>query len=250
MANKHYGKTIDKDLMMNDKHWYFYKGEYVPGVTTVIGKISDKTNLIYWAVNKACDFLLSAIEAGDVINNGHIEIARKAHTKAKEEAADIGKTAHDWIEQHIKGGSPEMPDDPRVLNAINAFLKWEDVNKVKYLGSEMKLYSLEKKVAGTADVLAKVNGKLTLIDNKTANGIYDDHKIQACAYADMYEEMNDDEKVIEEIHIIRLGKEDGNFHHEVIADQKLRGLYISKFELAVKNYYIDKALKDYADISR
>lgn len=245
MQNKHYGKTLDQDLVMDKRHWYFYKGKYVPGVTTVIGKISDKSALIRWAVNKGCDLLVDTLNNKEVINLGHIEMARSAHIKERDEAAKVGTTAHEWIEKHIKGEDVEMPEDDRAINAINAFLKWEDVNKVKYLGSEMRLYSLKRKVAGTADVLAKVNGKLTMIDNKTANGIYNDHRIQACAYADMWEEANNSKEQVKEVHIIRLGKEDGEFHHEEIIDLKLRKMYLDKFDIAVKSYYIDKGIKDY-----
>jgi hypothetical protein len=106
----------------------------------------------------------------------------------KEEAATIGDQAHGWIEKYIKGEKPEMPDDPKVLIAINGFLDWVDKHNVKFLSSERVVYSKKHDYIGKMDIEAKVNGKLCLVDIKTSNSLYNDYCLQTAAYVKADEE--------------------------------------------------------------
>ncbi len=105
-----------------DSHIYVVNGKRKTGVTTILN-IKDKSRpLVIWAVELYRDFLCSALEKG--ITAEHIEEGARLHSVRKEEAATIGSIAHDWIEQYIKGARPDMPDDDRVVTAVNAFLDW------------------------------------------------------------------------------------------------------------------------------
>lgn len=247
---KKWTETLNKDLEFNEeKHRYLYKGEIVPGVTTVIGSQIPKPALMFWAVKMMAEYLEENLPCGVAISPSEkqvlIETGKKAHAQKKKEAADLGTLAHTWIEQHIKASLksepyPDMPDNELVLNAVNAFLEWENTNKVVYIASEKKLYSKDWNVAGTADILAKVNDKTALIDIKTSNGIWPEHYIQTAAYAKMLEEM--ESAWIDTVYVIRIGKDDGKFYeHEFSGD--IRKLYEKRFGVCVEGFFLDKQLK-------
>lgn len=253
MPRVHYSVTLEKDLFFDEKrHRYYYKGEPVPGVTTVISSQSPQVWMKPWVAKMICNFLEEHLAPGVALTiqekNELITAARGAADRVSKEAADVGSMAHAWIEGHIKlklgqGEAIDLPDDPRAVNAINAFLAWESANSVKYLGSEMRLYSFKRRVAGTLDVLAEVNGKVAVIDNKTANGIYSEHFIQTTGYADILEEMWEPKDFkVEEAHVIRLGKEDGEFHHQIVPDGGLRDFFVQKFNMCAEGYYLDKEI--------
>ena len=268
---KQWQETLAEDLAFDEKkHTYFYKGEYVPGVTTVISTQVPKPALVWWAAGVATEHLgwfdnrkvadrevamAALVKRKQEINvldaEGYLAelgVARMAHSRIKQEAAGIGHAAHKWIETHIKCRLvpdieyPDIPEDPRVLNAVNAFLDWEKGKGVIYIASEKKLYSRRWRVAGTADVLAKIDGVWTLIDIKTSNSMWDEHFIQVAAYAAMLEETGAVRK-IGGISIVHLGKSDAQFAvYEVPPDA--RELYEEKFDLCARGWYLDQRIKD------
>jgi len=68
--------------------------------------------------------------------------------------------AHKWCEEHIQGKNPKMPINQEVQSAVNAFLDWEKKHKVKFISTELKIYSKKYKYAGTMDFEAEIDGKL------------------------------------------------------------------------------------------
>jgi hypothetical protein len=56
------------------------------------------------------------------------------------------------------------------------------------------------------------DGQLWLVDFKSSKGIYDEMKYQLAAYQWLYQE-NYPDIPLDQCHIIKLGKEDGNFEH-------------------------------------
>jgi genome maintenance exonuclease 1 len=83
-----------------------------------------------------------------------------------------------------------MPSNLVLFKTIQPILD-EYVNNIHAL--EVPLYSNHLKVAGRVDCIAEFDGKLSVIDFKTANNLKDESKIQnyfmqCAAYAIMYEE--------------------------------------------------------------
>lgn len=179
------------------------------GITTILGVIA-KPALIQWAANMACDYVrekvvdpISNLPKGEVADMFSIlqtlpdvlEEARYAHTKKKEKAGEEGTSIHEQIEKLIKASlqldgkleaymiQEDMPEQ------VKEFVQWAIVNNVKFLGSEVRLCSQKLYVAGTADFIAEVNGKLMVGDVKTSSAIYPEHIWQATAYAFMAREM-------------------------------------------------------------
>jgi hypothetical protein len=166
-------------------HRYYVNGKPQTGVTTYIGIVDKSRQLITWATELYRDFLLS-VEGP--ITADHIFEGCGIHEERKQEAADIGTEAHEWIESYVKGEQPEMPERYGAQIAVNAFLDWIAANKVTFISSERVVYSKKHGYIGKMDIEAKVNGKLCLIDIKTSNGLYNTYGMQTAAYLKADEE--------------------------------------------------------------
>lgn len=162
-------------------------GELLVGVTTVLQQMA-KDFLAPWAVKEMSLYLndkwdikkrYTQLEKGKIIDEG------KKQWRVKSEQAKIdGTLAHEWIEQHIAGKNPAMPDNPKACNAINAFLKWEEAKKPKWLYNEIVVANLQEgfKYAGKLDFIAEWDGKTYLGDFKTSSQIGEDYHLQTAAY--------------------------------------------------------------------
>lgn len=185
------------NLLFDDKyHRYTVNGKTVYGVTTAIG-VLDKPALKYWAVNMGIEYLKENLKVGEALDEIQVkdllEGARTAHTKRLNKAADAGTLVHEWIEKYIKARIakkpvPKRPINPEMKSAVDGFFKWAKQNKVQLILSEQKIYSKKWKFAGTLDIEAIVNGKKTMVDIKTSNGIYPEYFLQTAAYTGAREE--------------------------------------------------------------
>jgi hypothetical protein len=113
--------------------------------------------------------------------------ARKQFRIKRDTAANIGTQVHEWIEKYIKraltgGGDLTLPDNEKVQNGIISFKSWLDENKVEFVASEKIVYSKKHDYVGTLDCIAKINGKMTLLDFKTGNYLNDTAPWQVSAY--------------------------------------------------------------------
>ena len=160
--------------------------------------------------------------------------AKKAHTEHLEEAGDIGKMAHDFLEKYIlaligndyaaiQGMMAQMCPDERATNCVIAALDWMKAHNVRWISTERKVYSKKYDCCGTLDGLCLTDSctdpsccpkpfkdRRTLLDWKTSNYLYIEFIYQASAYKAFYLEEFPNE-VIDDIWILRLGKEDGEF---------------------------------------
>ena len=164
------------------RHGYFHEKSGEPDFdkrivssTGATGMIDKSTPMKFWAVNLSIDFLIEKLKVETKITFELLEEARKQHTIFLKKAADSGTQVHDWIEGFIKyelkiGKKPEMPENERVLNGINAFLQWRsEKKKVEFIETEKFVYSREYDFGGKLDIKALVDDKLTLLDCKTCN---------------------------------------------------------------------------------
>ena len=124
-------------------------------------------------------------------------------------AARRGKSTHNLVEEYIKG---ETPSERSVLPlGLFKLLKpyVDQINNVHLL--ETIMYSKQLTLAGQVDCVAEYNGKLSVIDFKTANKFREEAWVQnyfqqCTAYAIMYEELFG--KPIEQI-VVLIASEDG-----------------------------------------
>lgn len=205
--------TLEYD---EDKHHYSVEGKPLAGVTSITG-IADKPQLIGWAVKMTLEFIEKKIVPGlpldEVQIRGLVREAKGAHRQKTMHAADIGTEVHGWVERHIKAvlsgdKQPAMPKNAAVKGAVEAFLRWEKEHKVEYIFSEKKIVSMQHWYAGTLDILALVDGVLTLLDIKTSKGVYEEHYLQTAGYKHAIEEEYPEEHIKQRI-ILHLSRDTG-----------------------------------------
>ncbi len=201
------------------------------GTTTFI-KSSYPTSigLIRWMQQQALEYFYKNLSYPihlDQIDRLMKE-AKTAHENVAQEAADIGTICHAYAEFDSLGKREEAKD---LLNKVRTTSKWNLIESCisKYddwAGKEKsELVLAEKTIAspkylfcGTLDRCDRINGKLRLRDYKTSKDIYLDQFIQLAMYRLALKEwLNMD---IDELEVVRFGKEDGSFETLVIDDPK------------------------------
>ena len=151
----------------------------------------------------------------------------KSAKQIGQDAADIGTLAHGWIEAHINGKEVLMETmPPQAQAAIRGFVEWEATNKVKYLATEQTFYHCAMDYAGTADCVAEVNGELTMIDWKTAKGIYANYVIQDWLYA-LADESQHGDRLYRQVIIGRFGK-DGTWEAPIFKRNEPVGMEMAR----------------------
>ncbi len=168
------------------RHTYYVNDQWVPGVTGAVGVIDRSAPLMWWAVNQSLAYLRGVLKPGIPYDEVQLEQflreAKTAHRRKSEESIKIGEVVHQWIEAKIKGRNSSLPFNEQARKGCQAFAKWARENRIQFVRSEAKLYSKKYHYAGTLDVEALVNGKLSIIDIKVSNGIYLGMQLQMAAY--------------------------------------------------------------------
>ena len=204
-SDPRYVKVESKKPIFYDRaRFYTIAGKRLPSVTTILGVI-DKPGLGPWYAKMERQAFETAIleiasSVGPITGIGLLDQIMlrvgkaKAGDKAKDKAANIGSGAHAWIEWETKrrlgkdaGPEPKIPDESLV--ATMAWQDWARSADFQPVRSEFSVYSLSEGYAGTADWLARVNGKLTLGDYKTGKAIYPESYLQNVAYRHAAHEM-------------------------------------------------------------
>ena len=178
---------VTKGKKIDGFRFYDIDGKAYPSITTVLG-IQKKAQLQEWRD-----------KIGENVANW--EMGR---------AARRGKATHTLIEQYLKGLTPsERGVLPLGLfRLIKPYV--DQIDNIHCL--ETIMYSKELTIAGQVDCIAEYNGKLSVIDFKTANkerqeSWIENYFMQTTAYAQMYEEIFG--KKIEQI-VVLLASEDGS----------------------------------------
>lgn len=188
------GKISIKFFEESHQYWVTVGGDKAKrkkGVTTILGIKDKSVALMSWQQDQIAGKLIPIVKSGKKLTEENVVQAIFAADTAKNEAADLGKLVHAWVESYIrhrlkeKGHKemPEMPEDKNVLQGVTSFLEWEAQHKVKFLWAEKVLYSLKHDYIGQADFGAIVDGIICLCDLKSGNGLYNSVRMQTSAYA-------------------------------------------------------------------
>lgn len=106
----------------------------------------------------------------------------KAHKAYMDKVSDLGSRIHSYVEHDLKG---EPIDDSLIqadmLPAIESWEQFKNSNDIKLVASERTVSSFRWRVAGTVDLVCRLNGKLYVADFKTG-GVYDSAFTQMAAY--------------------------------------------------------------------
>lgn len=118
-------------------------------------------------------------------------------------AADKGSSVHNSIENWLKFGIDDIPEEHRPY--FEGFLAWWDEYRPEVVASEVKTYHKLMRYGGTIDLLAYIGGKLTLIDFKTTYRLLEKScGVQLEAYA---QALASHGIAVEEKHILHLTKD-------------------------------------------
>jgi hypothetical protein len=199
--------------------FYDIDGQMLPSVTTVLACLA-KPALINWAAKltreRMCD------EAAKLYAETHVNGTllpadwfrsslwsrvekRVFQNEESRAAADLGTVAHarcEWLVQKRLGRPVGLdplgteaerlglkpPEIDRALWASLAFEDWMVKNDVRPIATEIVVAHRGHGFAGTADLVASVNGRVSLIDLKTSSGLWSEMFMQVAAYRAAYNE--------------------------------------------------------------
>lgn len=172
-------------------------GNVLMSITTALGSI-DQPGLRQWERQQVAAFAVTHLEeiaAKDVeVGYRYLMAVPKFLTPEKHDdlppemdlwnaaefalndAADAGTWLHSYLEEYFNGGFPEDPVREDHYQMVEAFHKWEAEHDIEVIATERTVYG--NGYAGTADLFAKVDGIVTLIDFKTSRAVRDSHKAQ------------------------------------------------------------------------
>jgi hypothetical protein len=89
----------------------------------------------------------------------------------------------------MKDGSPQY--DLHVWKMFLRFVDFWETSGAELVETEVFLYSDTLNVAGTCDLVCKINDKLWVIDLKTSNQLQTTYDVQAAVYSRCFEECYD-----------------------------------------------------------
>lgn len=164
-------------------HRYKLDGEWVPGVTTIIGVI-DKPGLRKWAVKSVAEYVA---DHQDVVEGLYeagrgpmVAMLKETPWQKRDDAAERGTTFHDLAEAIINGEEVDVPDSQRPL--VESSLRFMEDYKIEPLLVEGVVGSREHQYAGKGDLWADSTVGRAYFDWKSGKRIYAATALQAVGY--------------------------------------------------------------------
>ena len=208
---------LDKTLLPKTKgkridgfRFYDINGKNYPSITTVLG-----------------------IRKSEALKGWREKIGESVANWEMGRAARRGKSFHTLVEQYLKGETPSIRDvlPLGLFKLLKPYI--DQIDNIHLL--EAIMYSKKLTVAGQVDCVAEYNGKLSVIDFKTANkerqeDWIDNYFLQTTAYAHMYEETFG--TPIEQI-VILIASEDGTTQSFI----KNKADYEKELGKAIQGFY-------------
>ncbi len=189
--------------------FYTVDGDDQPyvSVTHALGCIA-KPALINWAANQertlvmdaAADLYLDLAQTPPMSRPTFLATLQgrigkqKAHQKELAKAGEIGTQVHALIEWNIRQSlGQKVGPEPKVLDkaqwAFMSYQDWAQSVDLKPIFIEQMVFSRTHHYAGTMDLLAEVNGIVSLVDFKSGKAIYAEAHLQNVAYQVALKEM-------------------------------------------------------------
>ena len=199
-----------KGMSIDGMRFYTIDGKNYPSIKTVLG-----------------------VQKKEGLERCRKSVGEEAAKWEMNRAGRRGRATHTLVEQYLKGETPAIRDvlPLGLFRLLKPYL--EQVDNVH--GIEKIMYSHKWTIAGQVDCIAEYNGKLSVIDFKTANKERNDewnlnYYIQTSAYAEMYEEIFG--TPIEQI-VILMASEDGT-SRAYVKDKKE---FLPELDKSIKYFY-------------
>ncbi len=142
-------------------------------------------------------YVLSSFPKGKFFENWLKDVGHSSSyivKKASEEGTQVHNAAEDYLAGKeitwIDGfGNAKYSLD--VWRMILRFTQFWDEYKPELISCEEHLFSDTLKIAGTADLVVKINGEIWMLDIKTSNSIHDTYNLQLACYTQAWNECFD-----------------------------------------------------------
>lgn len=180
---------------------YYIDGELYVSVSTILN-MESTGDLIGWALSKF----------------GPEENPSQAYKAFMESVSATGTLIHKFVELDFSG--KELPAEEmreELMPVFENFFKWKSEHKVECIESEKRCWSEKYRIAGTTDMLAKVDGKLYLIDIKTGS-VQPKAFSQLAAYKSFLIEMGQEEVKDAELAVLNLHRDGGKCEFITLED--------------------------------
>lgn len=166
------------------KGYYYGNGqiefdEPLPAITSIL-KVISKDALMFWYAREAVKVALEdpSLSIKDIMSKTAVE-TRKSATR--------GTGVHNIFPKVIRG-EEYKPYPEEYSGYILGIEKFISDMKPEILLADATVWSKKYKYAGSLDIVAKINGRIVLLDLKTGN-TYPEHRLQLTAYKQALSEM-------------------------------------------------------------
>lgn len=163
-------------------HSYYIDGEKADGVTTLLGDGLAKPALINWAANTTAAYAVDNWdELGALSVSERLERLKKSRYEDLDKAARRGTEVHRLAEQLVQGLEVDVPEE--LAGHVEAYVRFLDDFEPEPILVETTVASRKWRYAGTLDLVAKIDGKVWILDVKTTrSGIFPDNALQIALY--------------------------------------------------------------------
>ena len=173
-----------KTVMVAGSRFYQHPvtGQQVPGVTTVIDVLS-KPALPRWAAKETATFAVENRNAWAQLDDAAaIDLLKGALWRLSGSAMSKGTEVHSLAEKLLMNQQVDFIP-PEIQNSVRGVAQIIEWLKPEVLHMEASVWNMTKGYAGTADVIAKIDGEIWLLDWKTSKDVYPDMGLQLAAYS-------------------------------------------------------------------
>lgn len=170
-------------------HRYKLDGDWVPGVTTILGKGIAKPFLIDWAAREVAKFAAGHLDVLNALDDegARYDLLKTAHNRHRDKAGVRGTDVHGYAEDLIHGREVDVPD--HLVGYVEGCARFLDQWQPTPILTERPCASRQHWYAGTPDAAVTLpSGERLLIDWKTGKSVYGEAALQMAAYrnADFY----------------------------------------------------------------
>jgi len=217
---------------------YVIEGKKLARITKICDFIDLKGGLPIWAAGLGFTAALNGEDSG-----------YQAYQDVLDSTSNFGSSVHHVISDSIKKRQLELVGIPeRIRPTIDQYAKFLMEHKFEPKLSEEIVYSLELGVAGTVDLVAEIDGVLTLLDFKTSSDFRLSSLVQLAGYDLLLRKSENGKKFeVSQYAILRLPRDGSNFEYLLLTNQLelaiLREAFIECLALYKRQESIKEILK-------